>query len=172
MAHNHHIVIDHLVRSNLLYRSIAEEIETGDPERKKMLQKIIDQTSSYKNQKQIKTEKLQAHFDVLKMSQYQKKWQFLSIQQRLNRLESYVTKNHIDDSEKLRLMEMIESGELKTKNVVYDMIKCTIESIDLQTIKNKDETKKDTDENAKDENVDIKIKKPVAKPRKNVKTKA
>lgn len=138
MTHNYHHQIDRIVKANKVYRFEAELEETTDDERTETLKKLVVLYNAYKDEKQIKEDKLKAHLKVLKDSQYQKKWQFLTQEQRLNRLDEFIERSEIKDEKVIKLLrDSIKTGALKTKVVEYDKLKCQIEELTILVIDEK-----------------------------------
>jgi hypothetical protein len=128
---NYYYQIDRVVKANKLYRFESEVNETKDEARKQILNKLIKELQDHKDSKQIKDDKMKAHLNLLKISQYQKKWQFLNVDQRLNRLDEFFErKGFIDETLKQQLRNSIKNGEIPTKCIKYDKIKYQIESIE------------------------------------------
>ena len=135
MTHNYHHQIDRIVKANKVYRFEAELEETQDKTRIETLTKLIELHNAYKDEHQIKTDKLQAHLKVLKESQYQKKWQFLNQEQRLNRLNEFIERKELKNAKIIKLLiEAVTQGTLKTKVVEYDKIKCQIQQLSVLVI--------------------------------------
>jgi hypothetical protein len=142
MSYINYNQIDKTVKANKLYRFRSELDECEDQERIGNLNIIINTLNSQKDKKQISDEKMQAHFEILKNSQYQKKWQFLSLAQRLNRLQEYIERTEIDDDEYIeRLKQGVNENVLRTKDIKFNIIKGCIEEITntsvLDTLGNK-----------------------------------
>lgn len=166
MTHVNYNMIDRTVKANKLYRFTSEldeldKNEDNDKERIKTLQTIIDTLNAQKNNKQISDEKMQAHFEILKNSQYQKKWQFLTLTQKLNRLQDFIDRNDITDEIYIaKLKYGVNENMLRGKEIKYDIVKCCIESITtntaLDTVCNIDAT--DDDSKKKDTSVSKNIK--------------
>lgn len=129
MAHIYHQQIDNSIKENKLYRLNEELMETTDNHRIKLLNEIIHSLSSFKNTHQINEEKLQEHRRILKEEQYKKKWQFLNKDQRLNRLDEFITRNNITDEIKKQLLELFEKGTIMSKHIKYDHTKSIITEI-------------------------------------------
>jgi hypothetical protein len=135
MTHNYHHHIDRIVKANKVYRFEAELEETEDDERSETLKKLIELHNAHKDEKQIKDDKMKAHLKVLKDSQYQKKWQFLNPEQRLNRMNEFIERKEINDDKIIKpLTEAVMTGTLKTKDVEYDKIKCQIDHLTVLVI--------------------------------------
>ena len=153
MTHNYHHQIDRIIKANKIYRFEAELDDINNnpdnnPDNQKnsdsntelnpriaLLNKLIIQYNSFKDDKQINEDKLKAHLKVLKDSQYQKKWQILTHEQRLNRFDEFIERKEITDIKIINsLKEAIKLNQLKTKDVLYDKLKCHIEKIAVLTI--------------------------------------
>lgn len=140
MTHNYHHQIDRIVKANKIYRFESELEECEDTERIKTLTQLVNQYNAHKDEKQIKEDKLKAHLQLLKDSQYQKKWQFLNQKQKLNRIDEFIERRGVTDEKIIKLIrEAVTTGALKTKDVDYDVIKSQIQ--DLTVLAIDDETK-------------------------------
>lgn len=138
MTHVNYNQIDKTVKSNKVYRftselSSYENNDNNSPqdlERIENLNTIIEVLNSQKDKKQISDEKMQAHFEILKNSQYQKKWQFLTLTQRLNRLQEFIERTEITDTEHIeKLKRGVNQNILRTKDIKYNLVKGCIEEI-------------------------------------------
>jgi len=142
MTHINYSHIDRTVKANKLYRftnELNEQINENEPEqdgdRIADLTVIINELNLQKDKKQISDEKMQAHFEILKNSQYQKRWQSLSTAQRLNRLEEFIERNQIEDDVYInKLKRGVNESILRTKDVKYSMIKGCIEEINTSEL--------------------------------------
>ena len=132
MTHNYHHQIDRVVRSNIMFRFEAELEESTDDTRLETLIKLVQKYNSHKDTKQIKEDELKAHLKLLKDSQYQKKWQYMSQEQRQNRLDEFFVRKEIKDEKIISLLrEAVKTGTLITKYVNYDKIKYQIEGLTI-----------------------------------------
>jgi hypothetical protein len=151
VANNGHISdtyhqIDKIVRANKIYRFEAELNDANNTisdERRKMLETLILQELSYKDSKQLQGEMLQGHLKVLKDSQYQKKWQFLNQDQRINRLDEFIVRNKFTNQiidqvsgkpVATRLKKYLNEQLFKPKHIVYNGVKSIIEEITILTL--------------------------------------
>ena len=165
MTHIYHSQIDRIIKANKIYRFNAElEEEELDSARIENLTSLIQKYEAHKDQKQIKEDTMKAHLDVLKNSQYQKGWQYLKVEQRMNRLEEYINRKEIKDNTIIKLLnDAVTNNTLKTKHVSYDKIKCLINDISILSIDDnkkyyidiKDICKKDDDVKEIDKKVKI-----------------
>ena len=130
MTYNYHHSIDRLIKGNKIYRFKAELSDTTDENRIDILKKLINLYESHKDEKQIKDDIIKAHLKVLNDSQYQKKWQFLNNEQKMNRINEYIERTEIKDDDKISFLKTgITENKLKSKDIKYDNIKCHIVSI-------------------------------------------
>lgn len=132
MTHVFHHQIDTIIKSNKMYRFEAELNDTENEERKELLKRLVDESNAQKNKKQISEETIKKHIQMLKDSQYQKKWQFLNAIQKESRINEYLTSiGLIDENIKQRLLRYLKMGVLKTKHIEYDVMKGSIENITI-----------------------------------------
>lgn len=141
MTHAFHNQFDILIKTNKLYRLETEllDLKRNNNEEKieriELLQKLIDQINARKDSQQIKEELIKNHLQVLKNSQYQKKWHTLNNLQKDDRIDEFVQRLNITDAIiATRLKKYVALGLLKTKNVTYNMPKGIIESINILTV--------------------------------------
>lgn len=139
MTHVYYNHVDGIIKANKLHRFESELNDCEDDERRIVLNQIINTIKSHKDQKQIKDEKIQAHFETLENSQYQKKWQYLSLDLKLNRLEEFMTRTNVTEENKIKLRKSITDNVLKTKDIQYNLNKGCIDEIS-ETILNKPNT--------------------------------
>lgn len=122
--------IDSIVKSNKLFHYENELNNTDDKSRKMILTNIIDELKSHKEFKQIAKDKITEHLNILKNSQFQKKWQFLTVEQRLIKFNEYVKTKSISDIYFIeKTKEDIKNKKLATKNVKYDNVNAQIDDI-------------------------------------------
>lgn len=137
MSHVYYQEIDDLIKANKMYRFESElkkleESKDNNKERIDMLNKIIEQEKSIKSQKQIKEDNFNHHIQILKNSQYQKKWQYLNDGQKLNRLDEFITRNNITDEKIIsKLKKRVNSTSFKTKHISYNQLKGIIDDIPI-----------------------------------------
>lgn len=162
MTSNYHYEIERMVKANKLHRFESEIKESTDETRTAILNNLLKQYQDHRDNKQIKEDSLQSHLRMLKMSQYQKKWQFLNPEQRLDRFDEFVKRENIIDENLIgQIRESIENGSLQTKHVTYNVLKCHIEKILIPSMNqfNEEKTKKlnnniDDDNNDNTDNID------------------
>jgi hypothetical protein len=161
MTSNYHYEIDRIIKANKLHRFESEIKESTDETRTTILNNLLKQYQDHRDNKQIKEDTLQSHFNMLKMSQFQKKWQFLNPEQRLDRFDEFVKRENIIDMNLIDpIRGSIENGTLQTKHVTYNVLKCYIEKITAPSMQqfNEEKTQKlNTNNNqndCKDENED------------------
>ncbi len=132
MTHNYHQQIENIIKSNKLYWLESELENTTDNERIVLLNKLLKHEQSLKTNYQINDEILQEHLKLLKKAQYQKKWQFMDNDVRLNRLDDYILRHDIKDKKIVsELKKYINDGTLKTKHIKYDNINGLINDISI-----------------------------------------
>jgi hypothetical protein len=141
MTHAFHHQFDSLIKANKLYRLETEllDLKSNNNEKKieriELLQDLIDQINARKDTQQIKEELIKNHIQLLKDSQYQKKWQFLNNIQKDDRIGEYIQRLNITDAIICsRLKKYVGSGVLKTKNITYNVPKGIIDCIDILTV--------------------------------------
>ena len=135
MTSNYFNQIDRIVKTNKLYRFKAEIEDTDDEERKIILNNLVIMYNAHKDEKQIKDDTMKAYFKVLKFSQYQKKWQLLTLEQKMNRMEEYIKRNVFDDNKTIKFLNnALTTGVLKTKDIKYDIHTCQIEIVSIIVI--------------------------------------
>lgn len=147
MTYNYHHQIDRLIKANKIYRFKNELTELSEDlsdelinDRKKTLSRLIKLYEDYKDEKQIKEDIMKAHLKVLNDSQYQKKWQFLNIEQKLNRYNEYMERFEIKDDNIINsLKAMIQNNSVKSKDIKYDNIKGCIDNITILLKNDKNE---------------------------------
>jgi hypothetical protein len=143
MTHVFYHQIDRIVKINKLYRfetELAELLAIGAKnsiERVDQLKKIVIILHNQKDKKQLSDEKMQAHFELINNSQYQKRWQFLNMNQRLNRLQEFIKRTDITDVDYIvGLTKGVTDGNLKTKDIKYNVVRGVIEDIDKDMVLN------------------------------------
>lgn len=139
MTNEFYYEIDSIIKTNKLHRFNAELVDLTlhatdtknkkEKERKETLQKLIDDTNAHKNKNQIKKDIMKNHIEVLKSSQYQKKWQFLNETQKENRIDELAQRLILNPEIVTRLKKYITTGTIKTKNIEYDVPKGIITAI-------------------------------------------
>jgi len=141
MTHAFHHQIDSLIKTNKLHRLESELLDLKSNnnkeklERIEILQNIIDKINARKDTQQIKEELIKNHIRLLKDSQYQKKWQFLNVTQKNDRIDELSQRLNITDPIiASRLKKYIASGLLKTRNITYNVPKGIIDSINVLKI--------------------------------------
>ena len=150
MTADYYYQIDRNIKANKLYRFEAELKESKDEARIETLNKLIKELHEHKDNKQIKDDKMKAHFNLLKTTPYQKKWQFLNVEQKLNRLDEFVERNGLDEKQNQnisKIRESINDGSLANKCITYDKIKCQIEKVDTLVENNKVISDENSDDN-------------------------
>ena len=122
MAHNYMNKIDDMIKSNKLYRFNNELTDTKDDIRIKQIKNIIQQYEENINLIKTNDTKIKEHIDVLRNSQYNKRWQDLKEEQKINRIEKYINDNNINLEQKDidRLKEYSINKILKSNNVIYN----------------------------------------------------
>ena len=139
MSHVYHQQIDNLIKSNKLFRFDAElkDLDNNENNRDRidLLNQIITHEQSIKNPQQLQEETFKHHIQILKESQYQKRWQFLNEEQRLNRLDDYITRTYITNEKIIsELKKRIKDTSLKSKHVLYNQLKGIIDDITILEI--------------------------------------
>lgn len=133
MTHIYSESLDEIVKANKIYRIDAELSDTlndSSIERKDLLRQLLTHIQSIKSSRQINEEKIQQHINILKHSQYQKKWQFLTSEQKYNRLQEFINRKNITDCNiMLKLKECIDKSIIKTKHIKYNIINALIDDI-------------------------------------------
>jgi hypothetical protein len=113
--------VSKIIKANKKYCIENELSECIDEERVlqlKMLMKIIDE---HKDEKEIVSAQRNAHFEMLKNSQYNKKWHTLNKIQQLNRFEEYAKRNNITDIIYIdKVKQAINEKQIKAAYIVYD----------------------------------------------------
>lgn len=151
MTHVYSQQIDDIIKSNKVFRFVAELEETTDKSRCKQIKKLLHQEQSIKNPQKLKEEKMNHHLKILRFSQYQKRWQYLNLEQKLNRVDEFIERNAITDEELTkRLIQYVNDGFIKTKNITYDIAKGHITDIDVLT-KEENEVEDEVEGEAEDE---------------------
>lgn len=125
--------IDNIIKNNKLYHFENEINDTNDESRKKIMTKIINDLTNISSEFKSAKDKMADHLILLKNSCYQRKWQFLTVEQRLFKFDEYVKKNNIIDNEYIdKVKSDIEAKKLLTKNVKYDNVNAKIDEIILK----------------------------------------
>lgn len=120
MTHLYYNKINNIIKKNKLHRFWSEIMECTDTERLTQLKKIYEQINNQRDQNEINEDKKNAHFEILKNSQYQKKWYLLNVTQKLNRFEDYISRNKITDVAYIDKMKTyINDNTIKQSDITY-----------------------------------------------------
>lgn len=138
MTHVYIQRIDELIKSNKLYRFNHELLDVQDKTRIKNIKYILQQQEEYINPVKLSENKIKDHINILRNSQYNKRWQDLKDSQKINRLDKYIKDNNINLEQKYIdiLKESINKKTLKSNNIKYDRYGGFI--TDITIIKNVD----------------------------------
>lgn len=133
MSHVYIQRIDELIKSNKVYRFNQELLDTKDENRIKHIKHILNQQEEYVNPVKLSENKIKDHIDVLRNSQYNKRWQDLKDSQKINRIDKYIKDNNINLEQKDidRLKDYINKKTLKTSNIDYNRYNGTILNITI-----------------------------------------
>ena len=113
--------VNNIIKANKLFHIEQELLDCVDTERKTQLQYVLEQINNIKDKKELVTEKCNAHFELLKNSQYFKKWHTLNTTQQMNRFDEFIERSKITDNQYIeKIKQIINVKQLKTANLVYD----------------------------------------------------
>lgn len=122
MNGNPYAQIDDLLKANKIYRFETELTNTVNKDRCKMISDILNKIRLIKNPETIKTEQMNDYVKILVESQYKKKWHVLNLDQKLDRINTYLIELGIDTDVKLKnkIIKCVKNAEIKTKDIKYD----------------------------------------------------
>jgi cobalamin biosynthesis Mg chelatase CobN len=134
-------VIDDSIRNNRIYRLQSElnaleegELNSGIEARIQQIRTILADIEKDRQEKNLDGEKLKDHKRQMKEAVYKARWHTLNADQRLNRLNEYLTRALVVDQNIIsRLREMVRANELKSKDVEYRIDMGKIISIKILT---------------------------------------
>ena len=135
MDHIYTQKIDEVIKSNKVYRFNKELLDTKDVYRIKQINHILQEIQEYVSHTEIQEIKMKKHINVLRESCYNKRWQDLKEEQKLNRLDKYITDNNIilEQKDIIRLKEYLTEKKLLPKHIKYDRYKGLIKDITVIT---------------------------------------
>jgi hypothetical protein len=118
----HHIICD-IIKDNKLFRFVSEleyskSMKVVEKQRVKDLEEVIENVKNNKNYYDIQSEKEKEYFKILKDLQFKKKWQFLTDEQKDNRINEYLERKGIVSKKKIKDIKK----SVSTDDIVYDNI--------------------------------------------------
>jgi hypothetical protein len=124
--------IDQMIKSNHIYRLEQELACTVDDATRERLAMQLAREHGTKTQKEKNDNAMRKHLEVLKDSQYKKRWVMLDMSQRVNRITEYMDRIGLDAGMREQVLACDWVG-LDAKQVKYDHIKGTV--IELAVLK-------------------------------------
>lgn len=139
MTHVYTHKIDALIKSNKVYRFNRELLDEKDDYRSRQIKHILQEEQDYVPHVIVQKNRMTRHINVLRSSQYNKRWQDLKDRQKINRIDKYIKENKIGLEQKDidRLKDYLSKKILLTKHVKYDRYKGLI--TDIIVINNTDD---------------------------------
>lgn len=133
MTHIYTQKIDELIKSNKVYRFNNELLDVIDPYRIKQINHILQEENNYVSHTEKQENKIKNHINVLRSSQYNKRWQDLKDTQKINRIDKYIKENKIGIEQKDidRLKDYLSKKILLTKYIKYNRYKGLITDITI-----------------------------------------
>jgi len=125
----HHIICD-IIKENKMFRFVSElehlkSIKHQDKQRIKDLEAVVENVKNNKNYYDIQSEKEKEYFKVLKDLQFKKKWQFLTDEQKDNRINEYLERKGIVSKKKIKDIKKT----VLASDIDYDNVSGTINDI-------------------------------------------
>lgn len=120
-------ILDRAITSNRTHRLKSEldslkQDDRCDNSRINHIQKILEEISKESTESTNKNSNFVEHKQKMKDAMYKKRWHYLTLEQKLNRLDEYLSRILMDDLEiKNKLISMIKLNTLKSQDIEYKM---------------------------------------------------
>jgi hypothetical protein len=136
------VIIEQIVTENKVFRFATECQYSNDDERKFLAKDILRKIQNDSSDKSVKArDKISEYSELFNKDKLKKKWFRLSEEQKADQIKLYFEKKIEDVEERKteteKVLQMLYSDELKTKNVVYDEKLGNITDIVLKILKPK-----------------------------------
>ena len=113
--------ISNLIKANKKYCIEKEISDCSDEEKLTQLKTLVKTIEDHKDEKEIVSAQRNAHFEMLKNAQYNKKWHTLNKIQQLNRFDEFTNRLGINDKKYIdNVKQAINEKNIKTSYIVYD----------------------------------------------------
>lgn len=150
-------IIDDSIRKNRIYRLQSELFALKEGEQNSRVEAQIYQINSIlaniekdRKEKNDDVNKLKDHKKEMKDAVYKVRWNSLTVDHRLNRLNEYLERTLVTDQKIIdRLIEMVKESELKSKDIEYKIDIGKIISIKILEAENGKFVLNDPKENTK-----------------------